>query len=136
MATPAEPMSSEFASPVGLANVGLTADRIYYRPDADYEAALNGVSFSVAAGQRIAIVGPSACGKTVLLECLAGLRRPLSGRVLLDGRDIRQFDTTEYRAWIGYVPQIVPALPHTVTGKVMKWALGARPAGPDDDARG
>ena len=114
MATPAEPMSSEFASPVGLANVGLTADRIYYRPDADYEAALNGVSFSVAAGQRIAIVGPSACGKTVLLECLAGLRRPLSGRVLLDGRDIRQFDTTEYRAWIGYVPQIVPALPLTV----------------------
>jgi ATP-binding cassette, subfamily C, bacterial LapB len=33
---------------------------------------------------------------------------------LLGGRDIRQFDTTEYRAWIGYVPQIVPALPLTV----------------------
>jgi ATP-binding cassette subfamily C protein LapB len=114
MATPGEPTGSEFTSPAGLANAALTADRVYYRPDADYDAALNGVSFSAAAGQRIAIVGPSAGGKTVLLEWLAGLRRPQSGRVLLGGRDIRQFDTTEYRAWIGYVPQIVPALPLTV----------------------
>jgi ATP-binding cassette, subfamily C, bacterial LapB len=114
MATPGEPAGSEFTSPAGLANAALTADRVYYRPDADYDAALNGVSFSAAAGQRIAIVGPSAGGKTVLLECLAGLRRPQSGRILLGGRDIRQFDTTEYRAWIGYVPQVVPALPLTV----------------------
>ncbi|WP_213742263.1 ATP-binding cassette domain-containing protein [Bradyrhizobium sp. dw_411] len=114
MATPAESTGSEFSSPVGLANVTLTAERVYYRPDADYDAALNGVSFSVRAGERLAIVGPSAGGKSVLLECLAGLRRPQSGRVLMGGRDIRQFDTTEYRAWIGYVPQVVPALPLTV----------------------
>ncbi|MBR0694257.1 ABC transporter transmembrane domain-containing protein [Bradyrhizobium lablabi] len=114
MATPAEPSGSEFTSPAALTKVGLTVERVYYRPDADYEAALNGVSFSVPAGQRVAVVGPSGCGKSVLLECLAGLRRPQSGRILLGGRDIRQFDTTEYRAWIGYVPQIVPALPLTV----------------------
>jgi ATP-binding cassette subfamily C protein LapB len=114
MATPAESTGSEFSSPAGLANVTLTAERIYYRPDADYDAALNGVSFSARAGERLAIVGPNAGGKSVLLECLAGLRRPQSGRVLIDGRDIRQFDTTEYRAWIGYVPQVVPALPLTV----------------------
>lgn len=114
MATPAESTGSEFSSPAGLANVTLTAERIYYRPDADYDAALNGVSFSVKPGERVAIVGPSGSGKSVLLECLAGLRRPQSGRVLIGGRDIRQFDTTEYRAWIGYVPQFVPALPITV----------------------
>ncbi|MDL2403814.1 ATP-binding cassette domain-containing protein [Rhizobium mayense] len=114
MATPAESAGSEFSSPASLTNVTLTAERIYYRPDADYDAALNGVSFNVKAGERTAIVGPSGSGKSVLLECLAGLRRPQSGRVLLDGRDIRQFDTTEYRAWIGYVPQFVPALPITV----------------------
>lgn len=114
MATPAESTGSEFSSPAGLANVTLAADRIYYRPDADYDAALNGVSFSARAGERVAIVGPSGSGKSVLLECLAGLRRPQSGRVLIGGRDIRQFDATEYRAWIGYVPQFVPALPITV----------------------
>lgn len=114
MATPAEGSGSEFTNPSGLANVTLTADRVYYRPDAEYDAALNGVSFTVQAGERVAIIGPNAGGKTVLLECLAGLRRPQSGRILMGGRDIRQFDMTEYRAWIGYVPQTVPALPLTV----------------------
>ncbi len=114
MATPAESLGSELSSPAGLANIVLTAERLYYKPDADNEAALNGVSFSVPAGERVAIAGPSAGGKTVLLECLAGLRRPQSGRILIGGRDIRQFDTTEYRAWVGYVPQFVPALPLTV----------------------
>ncbi len=84
MATPAESTGSEFSSPVGFANVTLSAERIYYRPDADYDAALNGVSFTARAGERVAIVGPSAGGKSVLLECLAGLRRPQS-RPCLDG---------------------------------------------------
>jgi ABC-type bacteriocin/lantibiotic exporter with double-glycine peptidase domain len=114
MATPAEGTGSEFSSPAGLTHVTIAAERVYYRPDADYDAALNGVSFSAKAGERVAIVGPTAGGKSVLLECLAGLRRPQSGRILVGGRDIRQFDTTEYRAWIGYVPQFVPALPLTV----------------------
>jgi ABC-type bacteriocin/lantibiotic exporter with double-glycine peptidase domain len=114
MATPAERSGAEFSSPAGIAKPELVADRIYYRPDADFDAALNGVSFTAPAGARVAIVGPNASGKSALLECLAGLRRPLAGRVLLAGRDIRQFDTTEYRAWLGYVPQTVPALPLTV----------------------
>ncbi|MBR0777910.1 ATP-binding cassette domain-containing protein [Bradyrhizobium diazoefficiens] len=114
MEMPAEHSGAEFSSPAGLANATIAADRIYYRPHPDFDAALNGVSFSAPAGTRVAIVGPNASGKTALLECLAGLRRPQSGRALIGGRDIRQFDSTEYRAWLGYVPQIVPALPLTV----------------------
>ena len=114
MATPAEQAGVEISSPFGLANVTITVDRLYYRPDGDHEAALNSVSFTVQAGMRVAVVGPNGGGKTALLECMAGLRRPQAGRVLVSGRDIRQFDATEYRAWIGYVPQVVPALPITV----------------------
>lgn len=114
MATPSEQAGVEISSPVGIDKVTLAVDRLYYRPTVELEAALNGVSFSVPAGQRVAVVGPNGGGKTSLLECLAGLRRPQSGRVLIAGRDIRQFDTREYRAWIGYVPQSVPALPITV----------------------
>jgi ABC-type bacteriocin/lantibiotic exporter with double-glycine peptidase domain len=114
MSTTAERSSAEFRSPVGLAKPEMAADRLYYRPDADFDAALNGVSFTAPAGARVAIVGPNGAGKTALLECLAGLRFPQAGRVLVAGRDIRQFDTTEYRAWMGYVPQTVPALPLTV----------------------
>ncbi|MFT3732951.1 MAG: ATP-binding cassette domain-containing protein [Hyphomicrobium sp.] len=114
MATTTERAGVEIASPFGLANAAVAVERLYYRPDADQEAALNGVSFAARAGERVAVVGPNGGGKTALLECLAGLRRPQSGRVLVNGRDIRQFDTMEYRAWIGYVPQLVPALPITV----------------------
>lgn len=114
MMTPAEYPGVDIASPCGIASATLTVERLYYRPDADQEAALNGVSFTAPAGARVAVVGPNAGGKTALLECLAALRRPQSGRVLVNGRDIRQFDATEYRAWIGYVPQVVPALPMSV----------------------
>jgi ABC-type bacteriocin/lantibiotic exporter with double-glycine peptidase domain len=114
MQSPSERAGVEIGSPYGIRNATLAAERLYYRPDPDYEAALNGVTFTVPAGARVAIVGPNAGGKTALMECLAGLRRPQAGRVLVGGRDIRQFDTTEYRAWIGYVPQMVPALPMTI----------------------
>jgi phospholipid/cholesterol/gamma-HCH transport system ATP-binding protein len=49
---------------------------------------LDGVGFSVAAGESLAIVGPSGTGKSVLLKHLIGLIRPDSGRVLIDGQDL------------------------------------------------
>ncbi len=46
------------------------------------------LSFTVAAGETVAVVGPSGCGKSTLLNCLGGLDRPTSGQVQFDGRDL------------------------------------------------
>jgi len=62
--------------------------------------ALRGVSFTVRAGETIAVVGRNGAGKTTLIKLLCRLYDPDSGRILLDGIDIREFDPDEYRAQI------------------------------------
>lgn len=57
--------------------------------------ALHSVSFAVAPGTMVAVVGKSGSGKTTLLNCVSGLDRPDSGRVLYDGRDIHKLSPRE-----------------------------------------
>ena len=57
----------------------------YRLGDAPAIRAIDGVSLSVSPGEFVALYGPSGSGKTTLLELIAGLRRPDSGQVLLDG---------------------------------------------------
>jgi ABC-type lipoprotein export system ATPase subunit len=54
---------------------------------------LDAVSFSVAAGERVALTGPSGSGKTTLLNCLGGVDRPDSGAISLNGLRIDQLDS-------------------------------------------
>lgn len=52
--------------------------------------AVDGVSFVIPGGSFFSILGPSGCGKTTLLRLIAGLERPDSGRILIDGQDVSQ----------------------------------------------
>lgn len=72
------------------------------RPDA---AALDGVDFRVAPGERVAIVGPSGAGKSTLFQLVLRFHDPEAGRVLLDGVDLRDADPEAVRARIAVVPQ-------------------------------
>ena len=114
MLTAGEQQDPQAVSPMTGVAPALASDRAYYRFSADAEAALAGISFAVEPGQVLAVVGPNGAGKTTLLECLAGIRPTQSGMITVGGRDIRQFDPADYRAWAGYLPQGVQALPLTV----------------------
>lgn len=71
----------------------------------DGRTALNGISFTVPAGQNFALVGPSGAGKSSLLNLVMGFVKPSSGRVLVNGVPLSELDIRQWRARIGYVPQ-------------------------------
>src|SRR5215831_4783592 len=73
-----------------------------YRPN---QLNLNGVSFTIHAGESVAIVGPSGAGKSTVLALLARFYDPLSGRITVDGRDVRHAPQAAWRAQIGLVAQ-------------------------------
>ncbi len=69
------------------------------------DPALHNLSFKIAAGETVAIVGPSGAGKTTLFQLLSRFYDPTAGRILLDGVDIKTVDPVELRRRIKSVPQ-------------------------------
>lgn len=67
--------------------------------------ALKDVSFSVKAGSKIAIIGPTAAGKTQLLYLLTNLIKPNSGEILFDGRSINDYNSESFHSQVGFVFQ-------------------------------
>ena len=66
---------------------------------------LDGVSFTIPAGKKVAIVGENGAGKTTLVKLLSRLYDPNEGSVLLDGRDLRDYDLEDYRRNVSIVYQ-------------------------------
>jgi len=87
----------------------------YVQPDGGVLHVLDIEKFDVAEGEQIAMMGRSGCGKTTLLHCIAGISRPDSGRIWIDGWDITLMSEAErdrFRAEkIGYVFQTFNLLP-------------------------
>jgi ABC-type transport system involved in Fe-S cluster assembly fused permease/ATPase subunit len=73
-----------------------------YRPNREI---LHGVSFTVPAGKRLAIVGPTGSGKSTISRLLFRFYDATGGRILIDGQDIRDVTQASVRASIGVVPQ-------------------------------
>ena len=82
---------------------------------------LEGVSFQVAAGEKVAIVGKVGSGKTTVSKLLLGLYKPDAGTVLIDGVDVRQIDPADLRRAFGVVLQDVWLMGGTVKQNI---ALG------------
>jgi osmoprotectant transport system ATP-binding protein len=83
------------------------------------QSVLQDLSFDIAAGETVALVGRSGAGKSTVLKLIIRLLEPMSGRVLVDGRDTRQWDPFQLRRRTGYVLQEVGLFPHmSVAGNI------------------
>ena len=97
------------------------------------------LSFSLGAGEAVAIVGPSGCGKSTLLHLLAGLDRPDAGRVLVGGRDWDALAPEPRAKWrgeaVGFVFQLHHLLPELTAEENVALPLLLAGSG-DREARG
>jgi iron complex transport system ATP-binding protein len=76
---------------------------------------LENVSLEAPKGKILCLLGPNGVGKSTLLKCLAGIIRPNSGRMILDGRDLKEVGIKDLSKLVGYVPQnIGPVFSTTV----------------------
>ena len=82
---------------------------------------VRGVQFDLNPGEVLAVVGPSASGKTTLARLLVGLWPAMSGKVRLEGADVYAWDKTELGPYLGYLPQGVELLEGTLAENIARF---------------
>jgi ATP-binding cassette subfamily C exporter for protease/lipase len=82
---------------------------------------LKGVSFALQPGEVLAVVGPSASGKTTLARMLVGLWPAVNGKVRLDGADVHTWDKSELGPHLGYLPQGVELFDGSVAENIARF---------------
>ncbi len=88
------------------------------------EFKLRGATIEARDGEYLVVLGPSGAGKTLLLECIAGLRKPEKGRILIDGVDATSFPPE--RRGIAFVPQSYALWPHLSVKENIAFPLKCR----------
>ena len=91
-------------------------------PGGDFRA-LDGVSLNIRRGEILALLGPNGAGKTTLISAVCGIAVPTSGRVTVDGSDIRT-DYRRARSLIGLVPQEITLEPFAPVGDTVAFSRG------------
>ena len=80
-------------------------DVTFFYPSRPSKSALGGISLTIRPGETVAVVGPSGAGKSTLIQLILRFYDPTSGRVLLDGIDLRDMARTDFRRSVALVPQ-------------------------------
>ena len=109
--------------PMPLSNPkgALSVDKLVVTPPGAEAPVLRGISLQVEPGSVLAIIGPSAAGKTTLVRAMLGLVEAGSGDVRLDGAKIDQWDREALGQHIGYLPQDVELLDGTIAENIARF---------------
>ncbi len=114
-----EPFRFEGGEPVPKAgSYELRLENVSFRYPGAEEDTIRHMDLTVRAGEKLAVVGLNGAGKTTLVRLLCGLFDPTEGRVLLNGKDIRDFNRREYYGLFGAVFQEFSILDVTVAENI------------------
>jgi ABC-type protease/lipase transport system fused ATPase/permease subunit len=98
----------------------LSLERVVLIADGQRPPVIKGVSLTLAPGQCLGLIGPSASGKTTLLRLMLGLRTPSAGTVRLDGVDLGAWPREQLIGAVGYLPQDVELFAGTVAHNIAR----------------
>ncbi|WP_347988997.1 type I secretion system permease/ATPase [Methylomonas sp. AM2-LC] len=84
---------------------------------------IKGINFAIPAGSHLAIVGPSAAGKSTLIRALLGIYAPSEGAVRFDGAEVRQWNKSQLGNAIGYLPQDVELLDGSIGENIARFGI-------------
>jgi PrtD family type I secretion system ABC transporter len=113
-----KPMAAETRLPAPQGK--LSAERITLAGSTPDRPILRGAAFEIQAGESVAVIGPSASGKSSLARLLVGVWTPTTGTVRLDGADISKLDRGHIGPFLGYLPQDVELFPGTVSENIAR----------------
>lgn len=94
---------------------------LWIAPPGTQRFTVQGVSLALQPGQALAVIGPSAAGKTSLVRGLLGIWRPARGEVRIDGATPDQWDAEAFGAAMGYVPQTVDLIDGTIGQNIARF---------------
>ena len=99
----------------------LTVEGVVAAAPGSAVAILKGVSFAVAPGECVMVIGPSASGKTTLARLIMGLWPASGGKVRLDGADVYTWNKEELGPYLGYLPQTVELFDGTIAENIARF---------------
>ena len=106
----------ELPTPTGRLDI----ERLVFAIAPQRPALIKGIALSLAPGESLGVIGPSASGKTTLIRLMLGIWKPQGGVVRLDGADISRWDRNSLGRHVGYLPQDVELFAGTVAQNIAR----------------
>lgn len=116
---PPEPARTRMPKPYG----NITLEGVSYFVPGVKAPVLNNVSFRMQPGEALAVIGPSASGKSTLCRLIAGVLTPSDGILRLDGTNLQHWNSEQFGASLGYLPQDVELFAGTIRSNIARMGI-------------
>lgn len=117
---PEETQTTQLPAPEGR----VAFEQVVFAPPGASEAVLKNVGFELPAGEVMAVIGPSASGKSTLCRLMVGIWMPRSGHVRLDGADVYRWNREDFGRYVGYLPQDVELFAGSIRDNIARMRDG------------
>jgi len=118
----AQPRLRPVGQPLPEPDGRVAVERVSYAFPGQGVAMIKGVNFALEPGESLAIIGPSAAGKTTLIRMMIGTLQPSAGSIRLDGADVYMWLREDFGRHVGYLPQDVELFDGTVFKNIARMA--------------